>query len=84
MAARDIQALTDLVASAISTETFTLFTTVTLREDEMVTQTPSCLHSRYGWLSLSPLTHGALTVVPASPGYLTRQSVPDHSRPQDP
>jgi hypothetical protein len=84
MAARDIQALTDLVASAISTEIFMLFTTVTLREDEMVTHPPSRLHSRYGWLALSPLTHGALTGVPASPCYLIGRSVPDHSRPQDP
>jgi hypothetical protein len=40
IAARDIQALTDLVASAIPTETLILFTTINLRENEMVTITP--------------------------------------------
>ena len=39
-AARDVQALTDLVASAIPTETFILYTSFSLREDEMLIHTP--------------------------------------------
>ncbi len=57
MAARDIQALTDLVASTISTETFTLFTTVILSEDEMVAHIPLAFTPvMAGWPSISSHT----------------------------
>jgi hypothetical protein len=77
MVARNIQALKDLVASAVSTETFTLFPTGTPYEDKMVTHTPSRLHSRYEWLSLCPLTQGTLAPAPASQGCLAGRSEPD-------
>jgi hypothetical protein len=80
MASRDIQALTDLVTSAIAAETFILFTTITLREDEMVIHNPHRLHSRVGWLAISPLTYGALAAVSAPSGYLEDIHEPNPSR----
>ncbi len=41
----DMQALTDLVSVAIPIETFILFTELALREEEMMTHTPSHCHS---------------------------------------
>jgi hypothetical protein len=60
LGARDTYALTYLVAVAIPVETFTLFTAVTLREEEMVVYTPSHLHSMHWLLALLPFINDAL------------------------
>ncbi len=69
-AARDVQALTNLVASAIPTETFILFTSFNLREDEMVIHTPFQHHGHHMCMTRRALTHSAPLAFPASPGYL--------------
>ncbi len=48
MSSRDIHALADLVPSAIAAEIFILFTTITLREEEMMIYNPHRLNSRVG------------------------------------
>jgi hypothetical protein len=66
-AARDIQALTDLVASAIPTDTFILFTSFTLREEELVIPTPSLHHGHHMCMTRRALTHTAPLAFPAFP-----------------
>jgi len=69
-AARDIQGLTDLVASAIPTESFILYTVITLRDNDMVTSTPSPHHCQHDSISPRGPTLSAPLASPPSPGYL--------------
>ncbi len=81
---RNTQALIDLVYVTISVEICILFTTVTLREEEMVTNTPSHLHPAFGLLAFISLTNGAFVAVLALLGLPTRQRAMDPIRPNDP
>ncbi len=69
-AARDVQALMDLVASAIPTETFILFTSFTLREEEMVIHTLFQCHDHHMCMTHRALTHSAPLAFPAFPSHL--------------
>ena len=71
LAARDTQALTDLVSVVIPTETSILFTAVTLQEEEMVRYTPTSSHPIYGPWILPPLAHGVHFAIVALSGDLT-------------
>ncbi len=70
-AARDIQALTDLVSVAISVETFILFTAVTLRDEEMVCHTPTSSTPIYSSWILPSLTPSASVATVSLSGDLT-------------
>ena len=70
IAARDIQALTDLVAAAIPIETFILYTVLTLRENDMVTNNPSPPYCPYDSMTQRVLTPNDMPASPPSSGQL--------------
>jgi hypothetical protein len=82
--ARDTQALPNLVSVVIPVETFILFTTMTLREEEMGTNTPFHLHPTYGLLAFLSLTNGTLATILALPSLLIEQRAMNPRRPHDP
>ena len=69
---------------AIPEEAFVLFTTVILREKEMVIHTPPRLRPVSRLMAISLLTNGALAAVLALSGLHTEQRVVDPRRPHDP
>ncbi len=83
-AGRDTQALTDVVSVAIPLETFILFTSVTLREEEMVVYTPSYRHPIPGMSTLLPFINGALATVFALTCLMVGKRVMDPRRSYDP
>jgi hypothetical protein len=81
IAARDIRGLTDLLASAIPTETFILYTVITLRDNDMVTNTLSPHHGQHNSISpRAPILSAPLTSPPLL-GHLTGQSAMTTSGP---
>ena len=68
--ARDTQTLTDLVSVAIPVKICILFTAITLREEEMVTHTPSHRHPTSWRLALLSLTYVVFDAAFALPGHV--------------
>jgi hypothetical protein len=60
---------------AISVKTLILYTAVTLREEEMVTRTPSHRHRASGWMASMSLTYGIFDAVFTLPSHLPRHGV---------
>ena len=79
VAARDIQALTDLVSSAIPTKIFILYTSITLRDNDMVIHTSALHHCLHDSLLRWALTRSAPLSL-AFTGHLRGPISPDTTR----
>ena len=76
--------MTDMVAISIPAEALTLYTSVTLQEEEMTVRTPSYSHILPGSSPFLPINNGALRAILSRSGHMIGSLSTNLRRPPPP